>query len=54
LVSDDVNGNDDNQEEMFDDIVANTNPVLAALPNADDLIMANLYVHPTISFFSAK
>ena len=42
------------EEEMFDDIVANTNPVLAALPTAEDLIMANLYVHPTLSFFNAK
>lgn len=45
---------EESQEEIFDDIVANTNPVLAALPNREDLIMANLYIHPTLSFFSAK
>jgi hypothetical protein len=39
---------------MFDDIVLNTNPVLAALPDTEDLIMANLYMHPTLSFFNAK
>ena len=35
------------QEEMIDDIVDNTNPVFAALANSEDLIMANLYIHPS-------
>ena len=32
------------QDEMFGDIVDNTNPVFAALQQ-DDLIMANMYIH---------
>jgi len=45
---------EENNEEIFDDIVANTNPLLAALPTRDDLIMANLYMHPSDAFFNAK
>ena len=42
------------QQEMFDDIVANTNPALAALPDAEQLAMANMYINPNYTFFNAK
>lgn len=39
---------------MFNDIIANTNPVLAAMPNVDDLIQMNMYTHPSQGFFNIK
>lgn len=42
------------QQEMFDDIVANTNPVLQALPDAEQLAMVNLYMNHNHNFLSAK
>ena len=39
---------EDNEGEMFDDIVANTNPYLAALPDA------NLYINHNMNYFDSK
>lgn len=39
---------------MFRDMVDNTNPVLAALQDSEEVIMAGLYVHPTQGYFNMK
>jgi hypothetical protein len=45
-----ASGSQEQQEEIFDDIVANTNPILADLPNHD----LNLYVNHNEPFFNMK
>lgn len=49
-----TNGSSDNQEEIFDDIVANTNPLMAALENRGTRDDTGLFVNQTSSFFNAK
>lgn len=39
---------------MFNDIVANTNPILAALPSREELVTLDLYQNHATGFFSAK
>lgn len=41
------------REEMFGDIVDNTDHVFAAL-NSEDIVMANMYVHPSQGYFNMK
>lgn len=43
-----MQGVQDGEVEMFEDIVANTNPYLAALPDA------NLYVTHNVNYFDSK
>lgn len=48
-------GSQENQDEIFDDIVANTNPVvISAFPESDHMIEARLCMHPSNAFFNAK
>lgn len=49
-----MQSNNDQQEEIFDDIVANTNPVFAALPDAQQMAMANLFMNHNYTFYNAK
>jgi len=49
-----VNRLQDQQEEIFEDIVANTNPMLAFLPNVRQLAESNLYINHSLSYFSVK
>jgi len=39
---------------MFADIVLNTNPVLAALPDEDDIQVSSLFIDPGAGFFNMK
>jgi len=49
-----VSPQEEQQEEMFNDIVANTNPVFASMPDADDILMVNLFMQPGENFFNIK
>lgn len=44
----------DQQEEIYQDIVANTNPVIAELSVLRQVAEANMYINPSQAFFSAK
>ena len=39
---------------MFNDIVGNTNPVFEDLPDADDIQVMSMYLHPGQGFFNIK
>ena len=49
-----INNQNQEQQEIFEDIIANTNPILRYLPDAESLAAANLYMNHNSTFDNVK